>query len=158
MSGRAFVALGMIFIAVVALLVQHLFGTSWSNRCDPGNAQFNLLKSDPVVSFRAQGELFTWENDGPDNSWLCSNPTLSVSHVGDPSTLYSEVAADITANGWTELTPPFLPSQDFGVYQKDTPGKVRLTAEIRKRPLWVEVDLDAPGLHPGENGFQGSGS
>ena len=153
LRGRTIVAVGITSIAVGALLAQHLFGTAWSNHCDPGNSQFNLLKSDPVVSSHAKGELFTWENDGPDNRWLCSNPTLSDSHVGDPSALYSEVAADITANGWTELTPAFLPNQDFDVYQKDTPGGVRLTAVIRKQAFWVEVDLDAPGLHPGENGF-----
>ena len=47
-----------------------------TSACDPGNSQFNLLKSDHAVSFRPGGELFTWENAGPDDSWLCSNPTL----------------------------------------------------------------------------------
>ncbi len=79
--GRASVALGLIFIAVAALLAWHLFGTAWSNHCDPGNAQFNLLKSDPVVSSQFKDALFTWENDGPDNSWLCSDASLSVSHA-----------------------------------------------------------------------------
>ena len=144
-------ALGMIFIAVVVLLAWHLFGTSWSNHCDPGNAQFNLLESDPVVSSRFQGELFAWQNNGPDNSWLCSNPTLSVSHVGDASTLFPEVKADMVDGHWTELTP--TPNESFAVYQKDTPQGVRLTAVVRSQPFWVEVDLDAPGLHPGENGF-----
>src|SRR5216683_663455 len=44
-----------------------------------------------IAIFNAQGELFTWENDGPDNSWLCSDASLSLSYVGDPSTLYSEI-------------------------------------------------------------------
>jgi hypothetical protein len=39
------------------------------------------------------------------------------------------------------------------VYQKDVAGGVRLDADVRKQPFWVEVDLDAPGLHPGERGF-----
>ena len=151
LRGRAGVALGMILIAVVALLAFHLFGTAWSNHCDPGNAQFNLLKSDPVVSSRFKGELFVWENDGPDNSWLCSNPTLSVSHVGDASALFPEVQADMVDSHWTELTP--TPNENFAVYQKDTAGGVRLTAVVRSQPFWVEVDLDAPGLHPGESGF-----
>lgn len=151
LRGRAGVALGMILIAVVALLALHLFGTAWSNHCDPGNAQFNLLKSDPVVSSRFKGELFVWENDGPDNLWLCSNPTLSVSHVGDASALFPEVRADMVDSHWTELAPS--PNENFAVYQKDTAGGVRLTAVVRSQPFWVEVDLDAPGLHPGENGF-----
>ena len=150
---RAGAAVGMTLVAVVSLTAYHLFGTAWSNHCDPGNAQFNLLKSDPIVSSHDKGELFVWENDGPDNSWLCSGPSLSVSHVGDPSALFPEVQADLTSSAWTELTPEFLPNQDFDVYQKDTPGGMRLTAAVRKQAFWVEVDLDAPGLHPGENGF-----
>ena len=153
LQGRAGVAIGMILIAAAAVTAHSLFGAAWSNHCDPGNAQFNLLKSDPVVSFHAKGELFTWENDGPDNSWLCSNPTLSMSHVGDPSALYPEIQTDLIDSGWTELAPPSLPNQDFDVYQKDTAGAVRLTAVVRKQTVWVEVDLDAPGLHPGEDGF-----
>ncbi|TMF44003.1 MAG: hypothetical protein E6I23_08500 [Chloroflexi bacterium] len=152
LRGRASVALGMIFIAVVALLAWHLFGTSWSNHCDPGNKQFDLLRSDPVVSSHFSGELFVWENDGPDNSWLCSNPTLSVSHIGDASTLFPGVKADMVDGHWTKLAP--MPNENFAVYQKDTPTGIRLTAVVRSQPFWVEVDLDAPGLHPGESGFQ----
>jgi len=152
LRGRASVALGMIFVAFVVLLAWHLFGTSWSNHCDPGNAQFNLLKSDPVVNSRFKSELFVWENDGPDNSWLCSNPTLSVSHVGDASALFPEVQADMVDGHWTELAP--MPNENFAVYQRDTPTGVRLMAVVRSQPFWVEVDLEAPGLHPGESGFQ----
>ncbi len=145
-------ALGMIVIAVAALLAWHFFRTAWSNHCDPGNAQFNLLKSDPVVSSQFKEALFTWEIDGPDNGWLCSNPTLSVSHVGDPSALFPEVKADLVDSHWTELAP--TPNENVAVYQKDTEAGVRLTAVVRTQPFWVEVDLDAPGLHPGEKGFQ----
>src|SRR5216683_5868955 len=88
-------AIGLILVWIIIFTAHNLFGTSWSNHCDPGNAQFNLLKSDPIVSFHAQGELFTWENDGPDNSWLCSDASLSLSYVGDPSTLYSEIKANM---------------------------------------------------------------
>jgi hypothetical protein len=42
---------------------------------------------------------------------------------------------------------------DNSVYQKDVAGGVRLTAIVRKQLAWAEVDLNAPGLHPGENGF-----
>src|ERR1700681_865417 len=58
-------------------------GAAWSNHCDPANAQFNLLKTNPIVSFHAQGDVFTFENDSADNSWLCTSPSLSVSHFGD---------------------------------------------------------------------------
>ena len=57
------------------------------------------------------------------------------------------------ARPWTGLTPPFLPNQDFDVYQKDVAAGVRLDADVRKQLFWVEVDLDAPGLHLGERGF-----
>jgi len=53
---------------------------------------------------------------------------------------------------WTKLAP--MPNENFAVYQKDTPTGIRLTAVVRSQPFWVEVDLDAPGLHPGESGFQ----
>ncbi len=149
--GRARVVVIVIFIAVAALTTQHFFRTAWSNHCDPGNAQFNLLESDPVVSSRFQGDLFVWQNDGPDNGWFCSNPSLSISHVGDASTLFPEVKADMVEGHWTELAP--VPNENVAVYQKDTPQGVRLSAVVRSQPFWVEVDLDAPGLHPGENGF-----
>jgi len=112
-------AIGMTLLAVTALLGHQLFGTSWSNHCDPGNAQFNLIKLDPIVSFHATHDVFTFESDSADNSWLCTNPTLSVSHIGDTSALYDELRAGLRASGWTELTPEFLPNQGFDVYLVD---------------------------------------
>jgi len=147
-------AIGMTVIAIVALLGQHFFGTTWSNRCDPANVQFNLLKSDPVVAFHAKGELYTWETDEPDNSWLCTGPWLSVSHVGDSSALYPEVWTNLGASGWTVDGPTFLPNQDFDVFHRVTADGIRLTALIEKEAFWVEVKLDAPALHLGESGFQ----
>jgi hypothetical protein len=146
-------ALVMALLAITALLGRQLFGTTWSNHCDPGNAQFSLIKLDPIVGFHAKHDLFTLENDSADNSWLCSSPSLSVSHFGDTAVLYPELRAGLGDSGWTELTSPFLPDQDFGVYQKDVAGGVRLSAIVRKQLFWVEIDLDAPGLHPGERGF-----
>ncbi len=150
---RAGAAIGMTLIAITALLGQHFFGTAWSNRCDPGNAQFNLLKSDPVVAFHAKGELFTWETDSPDNSWLCTGPTLSLSYVGDPSALYPEVWTDLGVSGWTVEGSTFLPNQDFDEFHRVTADGVRLTALIKKDSFWVDVRLDAPALHFGESGF-----
>ncbi len=146
-------AIGLILIWIAIFTAHNLFGTAWSNHCDPGNAQFNLLKSDPVASFHAEGELFTWENDGPDNSWLCSAPTLSLSYIGDPSPLYPKIRADMSDSGWTELGGVLYMDPDNSVYQKDVAGGVRLTAIVRKQLAWAEVDLKAPGLHPGENSF-----
>lgn len=146
-------AIGMTLLAISALLGHQLFGTAWSNHCDPGNAQFSLIKSDPIVSFHAKDDVFTLENDSADNSWLCTNPSLSVSHFGDTAALYEQLRAGLSDSGWTELAPEFLPNQDFDVYQKDVAGGVRLDADVRKELFWVEVDLDAPGLHPGEGGF-----
>ena len=148
--------LGWIFalfaIAVATLLFHQLFATAWSNKCDPGNAQFFLMKTDPALSFSPQGSLFTWENDGPDNSWLCSDASLSVSYVG-PSigAMFDATRDNMTRNGWVG-GDIFLKDQDFAVYQKDKAG-VRLDAIVRKELFWVEVDMYAPGLHPGEYGF-----
>ena len=112
------------------------------------------MKTDPIVSFHAKSDVFTLENDGADNSWLCTNPTLSVSHVRDTAALYSRVEGGPERQRLDRTHPtPFLPNQDFDVYQKDVAGGVRLDADVRKQPFWVEVDLDAPGLHPGERGF-----
>ena len=144
-------AIGLILIWIVIFTAHNLFGTSWSNKCDPGNAQFNLLKSDPVTSFHAPGELFTWENDGPDNSWLCSDASLSVSHVGpDQNAMFDATKGELTRNGWSELGS--LPNEDFAVLQKVKDG-VTVTAILRKQFFWVEVDMNVPGLHPGEFGF-----
>jgi hypothetical protein len=106
-----------------------------------------------VSRLGALGALFTWENDGPDNSWLCSDASLSLSYIGDPSALYPEIKANVGASGWTELGGAYVSDADFAVFQKDVAGGVRLNAIVCKQPLWAEVDLNAPGLHPGENGF-----
>jgi len=151
MGGRLNWIFAMFAVAIVALLFRHLFATAWSNKCDPGNTQFFLMKNDPIVSFAPHGQLYTWENDGPDNSWLCSDANLSVSHVGpEVKAMYDATRANMTQNGWTEVGS--LPSEDFAVYEKATNG-VRLSAVVSKEAFWVEVDINAPGLHTGESGF-----
>jgi len=141
------------FATPLALILLHqAVATWWSNKCDPGNAQFFLMKNDPVTSFRPNGQVFAWENDGPDNSWLCSDASLSVSHVGpDVNAMWDATRANMTDNGWVggEILPE---DPNFAVYEKDV-GGVRLNAVVRKQALWVEVDMNAPGLHPGEYGF-----
>ena len=141
----------MFAIAVFGLLFFHLFGASWSNRCDPGNARYLLLKGDGVVDFQPEGQLFTWVNPGPDNLWLCSNAGLSVSHAGpNIRDLYQATRDDMTRNGWSEIAPGT--STDFSVYEKVKEG-LKISAVVRKEVFWVEVDLDAPGLRAGESGF-----
>jgi uncharacterized membrane protein len=143
----------LFLIAVAALLFRHFFATAWSNKCDPGNAQFHLLRQDPVVSFQPADASFTWENDGPDNSWLCANANLSVSHVGaNIKSIYDATRANMTANGWVDVGQ--APASDFAVFEKAVDG-VKLTAIVSKEAFWVQVDLSAPGLHPGEYGFGG---
>jgi hypothetical protein len=144
--------IGALFaIAVAGLLFFHFFAATWSNRCDPGNARYALLKSDGVVDFQPEGRLFTWVNPGPDNLWLCSNAGLSVSHIGpNIRDLYAQTREDMTRNGWAEIAPGT--SADFSVFQKVKDG-LKLTAVVRKEIFWVEVDLDAPGLRAGESGF-----
>ena len=138
-------------IAIVGLLFRHFFATAWSNKCDPNNGQFNLMKNDAIVGYVPNDQVFTWENDGPDNSWLCANSNLSVSHVGpNIRSIYDETRASMTANGWVDEGG----TGDFVVYEKVVDG-VKLDATVSKQPFWVEVDLSAPGLHPGEYGFGG---
>jgi hypothetical protein len=147
-------AIAMTSIAVVSLTAQHLFGTMWSNHCDPGNERFNLLKYDPVVAaMHPPSALITWENDGPDNSWMCSGPSLSVSYIGNTSALYDEVRAGIVQSGWSQYGTD-IPGMDFAAYEKDLGGGVVLSALVNKDLFWVEIDLDVPGLHLGESGFQ----
>src|SRR3989441_6592384 len=116
-----------VFAAPIALILLHqLVATTWSNKCDPGNTQFYLMKSDEAANFHPQGELFMWENDGPDNSWLCSDASLSVSHFGpNVNAMWEATRADMTRNGWTggEI---FLQDQDFAIYEKVKDG-VRVT-------------------------------
>src|SRR5258708_32931559 len=116
LGARASVAIGMIFIAVAALTAHALFGTMWSNHCDPGNERFNVLKSDPVVAFRASGELFAIENDGADNSWLCTGPDVSVSHVGDPVALYPQRRAELSQRGCSEVCRTHYEDPDCSLY------------------------------------------
>ena len=149
--GRLSYIVWAFLIAVAGLLAFHFFGATWSNRCDPGNQQFALLKSDGVVTFAPDHQLFTWENDRPDNLWLCANANLSVSHIGpNIKDVYEQTRGDMTRNGWSEIAPGT--SSDFSVYEKTTAG-VTLSAVVRKEVFWVEVDLSAPGLRPGESGL-----
>jgi hypothetical protein len=139
-------------VPIALFLLFQAFGTTWSNRCDPGNANFYLLKNDPVTSFWAGGQLFSWDNAGPDNGWLCDTPTFSISHVGpDVNKMFDETMANMTANGWVggDIIPQ---APDFTTYQKTVDG-AQLDAIVRKEAFWVEVDLQAPGLHLGEYGF-----
>ena len=114
-------AIAMTLIAVVSLTAHALFGTMWSNHCDPGNARFNLLKYDPVVATHPKSALVTWENDGPDNSWLCTSPSLSVSYIGNTSALYDEVSVGMVQSGWMQfgsdiagMDLPSLPAKELG--------------------------------------------
>lgn len=144
------------FIPVVAfLLLYHFFAASWSNRCDPGNATFLLMKNDPIVSFRAPGQMFTWESDGPDNSWMCGSPSLTLSHVGpDVGAMFDATRADMTRNGWAESAP--LPGEDFAVYEKVIEG-VKFDATVEKGWFGVDVNLSGPeSPHFGEMGFGSS--
>jgi hypothetical protein len=151
MAGRLNWIFAMFAIAIGGLLFFHFLGATWSNKCDPGNNQFLLMKRDGVVDFKPTGQLFTWENDDPDNLWLCSNANLSVSHVGpNVRDIYEATRRDMTANDWSEIGA--VPNEDFAVYEKTTDG-VKLSAVVRKQAFWVEVDMSAPGLHVGESGF-----
>ena len=152
LSLRLGAAIFMTTTAIASLLFLHLFGTAWSNHCDPGNAQFYLLKNDPVVKFQAPGELYTWENDQPDNGWLCTGPHLALSHVGtDVKGMFMSIRANLFQSGWSggDL---FLPDQDFGVFDKYVEGQ-HLTAVVNEEFYGVDVGLDAPALHLGESGF-----
>jgi hypothetical protein len=163
LRARASVAIGMVFIAIAAITAHDLFGTTWSNHCDPGNARFNILKTDPVVSFRARGELFAYESDGADNSWLCSGPSLSVTHFGDPAMMYAQLRAKFVQSGWSGLGDTNAVDPDWSIYYKDTGGAVPFTeptrgflirASVRKQWVGAAVRLSASGLHDGEMGFQ----
>lgn len=127
----------MFSTAIVGLVGRHIFATAWSNKCDPGNAQFYLLKNDPVASYRAAGEMYTWEVDSPDNSWLCSGPHLSLDHVGrDVKAMFEATRSNLAANGWIEVAPQ--PNEDFAFFQKDKDGQ-HLTADVSQQAFWVEV-------------------
>jgi len=148
------IAATLVVVALLLVFAHQRFAAAWSNHCDPGNNQYGLLKNDPVVSFHATGELFTWENDGPDNGFTCANPTLSVSHVGqDLAGILDQTRGDMTDSGWTAINITGQGSPDFYLYEKKTAGGVRLTAVVLQNAFWVEVDLSAPGLHPGQQGF-----
>src|SRR5256885_16521225 len=150
MGGRLNWIFGMFGLAIAGLLFFHLFGATWSNRCDPGNGQFLLMKHDGVVDFKPGGQLFTWENDDADNLWLCSNANLSVSHVGpNVKAIYAATRQDMTANGWSEIGT--LPNEDFAVYEKVS-GGVKLSAIVQKRGVWGEVCMSGP-----ERGVRGDG-
>ena len=145
----------MFATAFLSLAFFHFFGTTWSNRCDPGNANFNLLKNDPVVKFRAPGELMTWESDGPDNSWMCVNPRLTVSHYRpNQDKLFAEAEDNLLANGWQWEFPEYQTRGSSGESLVKNAGGVRLTATLfREWMSSVAVVLEAPPMHLGESGF-----
>ena len=150
---RKWMWLWLPFTVPVALILLHpLYATAWSNRCDPDNAHFFAMKNDPVTSFHAPGQLYTWVSDSPDNSWMCVNPSLSVSHVGpEVNAMFDATRVDMTQNGWSERYP--VPGEDFAVYEKTIDG-LQIEATVSKEAFWVEVHLDGPqSSHLGEMGF-----
>lgn len=110
------------------------------------------MKNDAITSFRPASASFTTEADGPDNSWMCSDASLTVSYFGPNQTqMFDSARIEMARDGWSggEI---FLKDQDFAIFQKDVDG-VRLDADLRKEMFWVELDMHAPGLHLGEPGF-----
>ena len=105
------------------------------------------------LQLRLGAALVTWANDGPDNSWLCTSPSLSVSYIGNTSALYDEVSVGMVQSGWMQFGSD-IAGMDFRAYEKDQGGGVVLSALVNKDLFWVEIDLDVPGLHLGESGFQ----
>ncbi|GAC1676032.1 MAG: hypothetical protein PVS3B2_18410 [Candidatus Dormibacteraceae bacterium] len=152
----------MIFICFAALTAHALFGTAWSNHCDPGNERLGVLESDPVVSFRARGELFSMESKSADNSWLCTGPDVSVNHYGDTAALYAELRAKFTQSGWTDEGNPGQVDPEWSFFVKDSAGVdplheikgYRISGMVRKHWFSVEVRVSSIGAHMGEMGFQ----
>ncbi len=142
------------FAVALALIVVHqAFATTWSNRCDPGNQNFFLMKNDPVTSFRPPGQLFSFENQGPDNSWLCDAATLSVIHVGNVDAMYEAMRGEMNRYGWIDQGT--TPDGDFAGYEKTIEG-VKIQADVWRRSFYVELDMNAPeSAHFGELGFSG---
>ena len=142
----------MFTTGILYLGFHHFFAAAWSNKCDPGNAQFSLIKNDPVVGSRVAGELFTWEEDGPDNGWLCVSPSLSLTYAGtDVDGMFDAARANLSSNGWVQSG--VTPDGTFADFDKYV-GDQHLEASVSKEWFSVDVRLDAPGLHMGENGFQ----
>ena len=143
-------------LAIGSLVFLKVFGTMWSNHCDPGNAQFHLLKDDPIVSAHIDGGLLAWEADGPDNSWLCDGPHLSLDYVGfNHDALKENATSALVSAGWTEsIDMRAIDPGGWRFFDKATSGGVKLTAFLI--PTWygVAIDMDAPGLHMGDQGFQ----
>jgi hypothetical protein len=139
---------------LVYLLLFHFFATAYSNKCDPGNATFFLMKNDAVTSFHPSGAL-VWETDGPDNGWLCDAASLSISYYGpDLNAMFDATRGNMTRNGWSESAP--IPGEDFAVYQKTIDG-VHLDAILRKDFWSVELHMTGPeSPHFGEFGFGSS--
>jgi hypothetical protein len=149
LSNRAGAVVGIAFIVVFGFLFSSVFPLMWSNHCDPDNALFKRLKSDPMVSFHAPGEWFTIETIRPDNSFVCTAPSITESHYGDPELLYPELRTNLLQNGWTQD-----PTGYASVYQKNAGGGIVMTARLRKFFSTVDVKISIPGLHAGESGFQ----
>ncbi len=146
----------MFATAILTLSFFTFFGTTWSNRCDPGNEHFYLLKNDPVASFRAPGEFWTSQTAEPDNGWMCVNPRLEITHYRlDQNKLFTELEDNLLANGWQWYPPTEIVIRgDSGEELAKNAGGLRLTATLF-RDWWssVRVVLEAPPTHLGEPGF-----
>src|ERR1700737_1565200 len=146
----------MFATAILSLPFFQLFGTSWSNRCDPGNAHFYLLKNDPVASYRAPADYWTSQSAQPDNGWLCVNPRLTITHYGtNQEKLFTQLEDNLLANGWNWYpeTEIIVRGQSGEELAKTVDG-LRLTANLfREWMSSVDVVLEAPPMHLGESGF-----
>ena len=146
----------MFATAILSLAFFHLFGTSWSNRCDPGNAHFYLLKNDPAASYRAPADYWTSQSAQPDNSWMCVNPRLTITHYAtNQEKLFTQLEDNLLASGWNWYpeTEIIVRGQSGEELAKTVDG-LRLTANLfREWMSSVDVVLEAPPLHLGESGF-----
>jgi hypothetical protein len=141
-------ALFMTATALLWLVVGPILAVSHSNSRDPGLATMHYLEADPAVQSGPSHTVYSHESPSPDNGSICIGTTIVYAYYGfDQHAIFDDASNNLVQAGWT---PDPGELSDFHSYTK--PGTVygTLTATVRYEIFWVEVWLEAPAAHFGQ--------
>ena len=138
----------MFATAILAVTLGPIISVLHSNSCDPGLATLHYLEADPAVTTKPAHALWGHETPSPDNGSICIGTTDIYAYYGfNHQAIFDDASNDLEAAGWT-AEPGQL--DDYHSYTKAGTTYGDLTASVRYELFWVEVRLDAPAAHFGD--------
>jgi hypothetical protein len=146
----------MIATALLWFVLGPIWAVSHSNSCDPGLATMHYLESDPAVQSKPSHAIYSHESPSPDNGSICLGTTIVYAYYGfDQTAMFDDASNNLEHAGWT---PDPGQLSDFHSYAKLRTEYGTITATVRYEMFWVEVWLEAPAAHFGQQAYYASGA